>query len=675
MFRRHRRGGGATEDTRHPGSAPTRSAARILVVYGLLSLIPVSLLGAVLGVSLRHEAQRRGLAEGRSEATLVAQTGVQPLLGTQPISDGLSPTANTALRQLVVRAVWDHHVLRLRLRDLAGNVVFSDDGSGFNKPPEDEVFKAAGGKTVAQITRVNTDGNDTGPAGVSSVEVYLPLLGGSPERSIGVLEMYLPYAPISGDVSAGMAMLYRNMALGLGLLWLLLLATSWSLSRALRGQLSVNAYQAEHDSLTGLPNRLLFHRRAAKALGKADHAVLAIVDLDRFKEVNDTLGHGTGDELLTEIAARLEGHIGPGDTVARLGGDEFGLILRHCADPAAALSTLRTSALNALEVRGLPLAVEASIGYVVAPEDGTDVELLLQRADVAMYAAKSGHGGVVRYNDGQNHYDAANLTLIAELRDAIDADQLILHYQPKTTLAGDRVDAVEALVRWQHPIHGLLGPDRFVPLAEQTEIIDTLTEWVIRRAAIDMSSARAPSGSSVAVNVSARNLSREDFAPRVAEIIGTAGLPADRLIVEITETALLVDPTRAAKVLSDLTARGVRISIDDFGSGQTSLGYLSALPIHELKIDRSFVADMVLNGGHAAIVRSIVELGHNLGMVVVAEGVETVEVLSRLRDLGCDVAQGFLFARPMGIEDLWVSLHDCGDAGTRDVAATAGAST
>lgn len=652
-----------------------RSVARILIGYGMLSLIPVSMLGWALGISYRHEAQRRGLAEGRSEALIVAQTGVQPLLGAQSLSAGLTPTETASLRQLVVRAVGDRHVLRLRLRDLSGQVVFSDDGSGFNKPPEDEVLRAAQGAVVALITRVNTDGNDTGPAGVASVEVYLPLFSESPARQVGVLEMYLPYAPISRDVASGMNMLYRNMALGLGLLWLLLLVASWTMSRGLRKQVSLNAFQAEHDSLTGLPNRLLFHRRAEVASRDSRGAVLAIIDLDRFKEVNDTLGHRTGDELLAQIASRLASHIGLEDTVARLGGDEFGVILRGCTDPAGSLASIRAIAVNELEVRGLPLAVEASIGYVVAPEDGTDVDTLLQRADMAMYAAKASHEGCVRYDESQNQYDAANLTLIAELRDAIDGGQLVLHYQPKTTLTDGRVEALEALVRWRHPRHGLLGPDRFLPLAEQTEIIDKLTAWVIGRAAADMAELKT-SGTeiSIAVNVSARNLSRDDFASRVAQIIERWGLAPTRLIVEITETALLVDPARAARVLSELSATGVRVSIDDFGSGQTSLGYLSALPVHELKIDRSFVDDMLMNHGHAAIVRSIIELGHNLAMRVVGEGVETVGVLNALRNLGCDVAQGFLFARPMPLDELelWLAETQTTEAVRDDVPARVG---
>lgn len=407
-------------------------------------------------------------------------------------------------------------------------------------------------------------------------------------------------------------------------------------------------YLAEHDTLTELPNRALFHHRASAALAAVPAGkpiAIAILDLDRFKVVNDTLGHQNGDHLLTELARRLAAETRPGDTVARLGGDEFGVILIDPADAEGALRRLRgVIELEAL-VSGLPLSVEASIGYVVAPEDGTDVDELLQRADIAMYVAKAHNAGVVRYDSSQNSYDAANLGLIAELRRAIASDELVLHYQPKTNLDDGRVEAVEALVRWEHPSQGLLPPGRFVPLAEQTDIIFDLTTWVLDRALDDLH--RTPGDIAVAVNVSARSLSRLDFADSVVNALARHDVPARRLIIEVTETALLTDPERAAAILGALSCHGVRISIDDFGSGQTSLGYLSTLPVDELKIDRSFVADMLDSPAHRAIVRSIVDLGHNLSLRVVGEGVETSSVLNGLRSVGCDQAQGFLLARPM----------------------------
>jgi diguanylate cyclase (GGDEF)-like protein len=623
-----------------------------VVTYALISLIPVVALGVVLASSYSSEARQRGVAEGRSEALLIAQTAVEPRLSGRPFSDGLTSAEKASLTILTKLAIGDHHLLRLRLRNLSGEVVFSDDGSGFHAPPDDDALTAAHGTVVAKLTYLNADTAPIGHQGPAAVEVYLPLSAGSPATRVGVLELYLPYAPINADVTASLHGLYRDLSVGLALLYLALFVISMSVSRRLRRQLKVNTYLAEHDSLTDLPNRAAFHEWAKAAVAVAaqgnSSTAIAIVDLDRFKEVNDTLGHHNGDQLLAELARRLSSFIRPQDTVARLGGDEFGVILRDVVAPEEVLWRIRMVIEAEVSVSGLPLSVDSSIGYVVAPDDGTDVDELLQLADVAMYVAKVQHAGVVRYDPTQNHYDSSKLALVSELRHAIETDQLVLHYQPKTTLPGGRVDAVEALVRWQHPVQGLLSPDSFIPLVEQTDLIDRLTEWVMNRALVDLRDL-GPGGShlSVAVNVSARNLGRPGFPQQVAKVLRDVGISPDRLIIELTETALLTDPPAAAAALTEISHHGVRISIDDFGSGQTSLGYLATLPIHELKIDRSFIADMLVNPSHAAIVRSIVDLGHNLELRVVGEGVETADVLTALTLVHCDLAQGYLIARPM----------------------------
>lgn len=635
---------------------------RLLATYALVTAIPVVLLGVTLGASYRSEAQQRGVAEGRSEAVLVAETAVEPLLDGRPLSLGLTAAEKRDLTRLVQRAVRSKDVLRLRLRDLAGNVVFSDDGSGFNQRPEDEALDAARGETVARLTHLNGDPDDTGPIGPLAVEVYQPLYAGPAGNRVGVLELYLPYAPISADVSAELGTLYRDLALGLGGLYVLLCVIWFSVSRRLRRQVKANKFLAEHDTLTDLPNRSLFQSCAQDAV---DHAcrtatktAIAIIDLDRFKEVNDTLGHHSGDEVLTKLAQRLSDSIRPRDVVARLGGDEFGIVLRDVTDAEEGLRRLRTIIEDEIEVSGLPLSIESSIGYVIAPDDGVRVGELLQHADIAMYFAKAQHTGVSHYDSAQDHYEASNLELVGSLRNAIETGELVLHYQPKTTLDDGRVKGVEALVRWQHPVLGLLYPDSFIPLVEQTDLIDRLTEWVLRRALSDMNDLGAQyEGLSVSINVSARSLNRSTFARQVVDALRSQRIAPERLTIEITETALLIDPTRAVSVLSEIEMAGISVSIDDFGIGQTSLGYLSSLPVDELKIDKSFVMDVLDDSAHAAIVRSIVELGHNLSFSVVAEGVETAEILTWLRSVGCDMAQGFYFARPMPVGDLrtWLS--------------------
>jgi diguanylate cyclase (GGDEF)-like protein len=644
------------------------STTQLIVTYALISLIPVLLLGVVLAVSYRAEARQRGLAEGKSEALLVAETAVEPRLTGRPLAQGLTAGEVASMRALADRAVGDRNVLRLRLRDLSGNVVFSDDGSGLKKNvDDDEALEAAHGEVVAQLTYLNADSDDVGPKGPAAVEVYLPLTAGKPQHRVGVLEIYLPYAPINADVTASLHNLYLDLGVGLVALYLALLAISMSVSRRLRQQLRRNTYLAEHDSLTDLPNRTAFHRQAEAVClaSRRDKSsvVIGIVDLDRFKEVNDTLGHQNGDHLLYELARRLSGFLRPQDSVARLGGDEFGIILRDIAEPDPVFWRIRMLIAHELTVAGLPLSVDSSIGYVVAPDDGTDIDELLQRADVAMYVAKAHHSGVVRYDPTQNHYDPAKLTLMGDFRQAVEGNQLVLHYQPKLRIEDGRIDSVEALVRWQHPTRGLLYPDQFVPLAEQTDLIERLTGWVLTRALTELRALGPPAAQlTVAVNISARNLGRLGFAQRVAQVLNQVGASADHLTLELTETALLTDPARAASSLEEVSRLGIKVSIDDFGCGQTSLGYISTLPIDELKIDRSFICDMVENSAHAAIVRSIVDLGHNLAVHVVAEGVENSETLMALRAIGCDLAQGYLFARPMPADQLRVWLASVASA-------------
>ncbi|MGH9006964.1 MAG: putative bifunctional diguanylate cyclase/phosphodiesterase [Acidimicrobiales bacterium] len=638
------------------------SVGRLLSLYAAISLVPVVLLGLVLALNYQAEARQRGLAEGRSEAISVAKTAVEPALTGARLSKGLHGEQLATMRALARRAVGDGDVLRLRLRDLQGTVVFSDDGTGFGSKPEDQALAAARGAVVARLTHLNADSDDSGPIGPSAVEVYVPLTAGSDEHRVGVLEIYLPYAPISADVGAGLHHLYLDLGVGLALLYVALFLISFSVSRRLRHQLQVNTHLAETDPLTDLPNRTAFHRRVEAACEAAQRTggsvAIAIVDLDRFKEVNDTLGHHNGDQLLSALAHRLAQFVRAQDSVARLGGDEFGVILQNVATPEPVFWRMRSVIEHEVAVAGLPLSIDSSIGYVVVPEHGTHVDELLRLADVALYVAKARKSGVVRYDPVQNHYDPAKLALMGELRQAIEAGQLVLHYQPKMSVADGRVVSVEALVRWQHPRRGLIYPDHFVPLAEQTDLIERLTGWVLARALTDLRGfAHAVPELTMAVNISARNLSRPGFAERIGQTLAQAGAPADRLELELTETALLADPDRAAAVLLQVSQLGVRVSIDDFGKGQTSLGYLSTLPIDELKIDRSFIMDMLSNRGHAAIVRSVVELGHNLDLQVVAEGVESVEVLGELRGLHCDLAQGYLYAKPMPARHLlaWIT--------------------
>jgi diguanylate cyclase (GGDEF)-like protein len=429
-------------------------------------------------------------------------------------------------------------------------------------------------------------------------------------------------------------------------------------------------HDAGHDALTGLPNRMTVADRVEEALaacaGTDTGVGLLLIDLDRFKDINDTFGHRCGDELIVQVGARLSDVVRDGDTVGRLGGDEFAVVLPdvRSADGAVATATALRAALTApFPVNGVDLDVEASVGVAVSGQHGHDAMSLLQHADTAMYVAKDQGRGICVYDKAADRHSPARLAMLGDLRRALDRGELVLHYQPKISISNGDVVGAEALVRWQHPQGGLVLPDAFIPLAEHTELIGPLTRHILGEA---LAQARAwcEHGHSrpVAVNLSARSLLDEHLPDRVAELLAEHHVPADLLVFEVTESAVVTEPLRARLLLEQLSALGVRISIDDFGAGYTSLGQLKTLPVSELKIDRSFVTTMTEDNRNALIVQSVINLGHNLGLSIVAEGVEDQQTLAALAALDCDVAQGYYIARPMTAEAL-------------DAAAAAGPST
>jgi diguanylate cyclase (GGDEF)-like protein/PAS domain S-box-containing protein len=426
----------------------------------------------------------------------------------------------------------------------------------------------------------------------------------------------------------------------------------------LRRLSELNLHLSLHDSLTGLPNRASFRDQVEAAIEGADRdgselAVL-LMDLDRFKEINDTLGHHYGDLLLIELARRLTSVLRTGDSVARLGGDEFGVLVSDVSDSSTVLEYVIERILAALEqpflVDGLPLHVEASIGVARYPAHGGDVDLLLQRADVAMYLAKDSGTTHAVYTAELDHHDTASLTLLSELPRAIRDRELVLHYQPKLDVRSGELAGLEALTRWRHPTRGMIPPGDFISAAEKTGLMQPLTLYVLDEALKQLARWRSEGyvqGVTMAVNLSMRNLVDPRLPEQVADALDSWELPGECLIFEITESAIISDPAGTKDVIRRLKALGVGISIDDFGTGYTSLAYLARLPITQLKIDRSFVIDMNRNADDAAIVRSIITLGHDLGLEVVAEGVETEEARDQLARLGCDTIQGYWLSAPL----------------------------
>jgi diguanylate cyclase (GGDEF)-like protein len=416
--------------------------------------------------------------------------------------------------------------------------------------------------------------------------------------------------------------------------------------------------QAQTDELTGLGNRRLVYTELEAALlarRDRDSVALLILDLDRFKEINDALGHHIGDRLLRLIGSRLADQLHPDDVLARLGGDEFAVLLRGAdGDRATAMAARLLAALQApIDLEGIAVHVDASVGIAVCPDHATDPTTLLQRADVAMYQAKSARSGwqLYAFHPGQHGRD--RLQTIQDLRTALDQGQLLLHYQPKLDLRTGTVAGVEALVRWRHPGQGLLYPDTFLPLAEQTGLMRSLTSTVLQTALGQARSWRHTGlDISVAVNLSVANLIDTHLPAEVGNLLTAFGLPASALELEITETTLMVDPVRSAEVLGALRALGVRIAVDDYGTGYSSLAYLQQLAVDELKLDKSFVLPMLEDPAATAIVRTTVDLAHSLGLTLVAEGVESQAHLRELARLGCDLAQGYHLSRPLPPDDL-----------------------
>jgi diguanylate cyclase (GGDEF)-like protein len=416
-------------------------------------------------------------------------------------------------------------------------------------------------------------------------------------------------------------------------------------------------FQSTHDVLTGLPNRILFVERITQAIamarrgGSSSLSVgMIMMDLDRFKDINDTLGHHFGDQLLIEIGRRLAQAI-PASNVARLGGDEFAVRftatdVQHATEIATRIGTAFDAPFSLGDVS---VDVNASFGIALYPQHADDADTLMKRADVAMYDAKKNQSGMAVYEAGRDEHSVRRLSLLMELRHAIAREELELHFQPKIDMKSERVVHAEALVRWNHPQHGRMRPDEFIPLAEQSGKIGLITKWVIRNAIAQCAAWRREGiDLTVAVNLSALDLFDSELPTFISGLLSEAALPPAKLLLEITESAIMKDAAYAQRILTDLKRRGICLAIDDFGTGYSSLAHLKRLPVDELKIDKSFVQNLSESASDdAVIVRSTIELGHNMGLVVIAEGVETAESWRMLARLGCDMAQGYYMSPPL----------------------------
>jgi diguanylate cyclase (GGDEF)-like protein len=521
--------------------------------------------------------------------------------------------------------------------------------------------------TVAGPHQLTMNAAEASPRGSSNREKMLlfrmPVRLGPGSGGIGVIEASTPYKKVVARARASVARLDVMLAVCLALLYLAMFFLARRAGGNIQAELAQREEQARRDPLTSLPNREQLHDLVHQAILESRRSrrkvALMLMDLNRFKEINDTLGHHTGDRVLQQLASRLRNVMRNSETVARLGGDEFAILLPAIGDRAEAASVAERI-LKTLEepfvAAGVALEVDASIGIALYPDHGDRVAKLLRAADVAMYLGKETLNGYTFFSQGSDPGDGGRrLALIGELRTALEDGQLVLYYQPKVELATGNVAGVEALVRWKHPRGGLLAPDEFIPLLEQSSLLRRFTLYIVEMALRDCSTWRAAGlDLSVAVNLSMRNLLDAQLPTDLRRLIHKSpNLKSDALELEITESMIMSDPERIFRVCTSLRELGFQLTVDDFGTGYSSLAYLQRLPVSSLKIDKSFVAAMAAgNTDSEAIVRSTLDLADNLGLAVVAEGVETELVSQKLTQLGCGHAQGYLFSRPLPSDDL-----------------------
>lgn len=638
----------------------------LLARFGLVSLALIVILGVVVGSRLEHSLRSRTVTDAISTAQVAANIGIRPVLLPTDLEHNFLPLPATRTAQLdaaLLDNLSRNNIVRVKIWNAQHFVVWSDNKRLLQRwfPGDEELNESFTGEVSAEVTDLRSPEELDDRANQRLLSVYVPLRVDSAghftddtsAKILGAFEIYLPYQPIAHAIDQDTRGLYLTLAIGLALLYLAVFRLVARASRDLRRQAATNRHQALYDALTDLPNRALFTDRLEQVVVQAARngtvGAALLLDLDRFKEINDALGHESGDQLLRLIGERVARRLRAQDTVARLGGDEFGVVLPGLAHPHDAIVVAEDVAAaleETFEIDGIEIDVRASIG-VACTDDSDDAATLLRHADVAMYVAKRAHSGIEMYSKVHDMFSAERLELASEVRRAIEQRELVLHYQPKIDLRTGRADAVEALVRWQHPTRGLLGPGEFLPVVESTHLIKPLTLYVLDEA-LQQAHAWNEAGEPVrvAVNLAAAYASDIRLPAQVAALLIQHDVVPDLLEIELTETAVLDDPARAKTVLEALAALGVRLSVDDFGTGYASIAYLTALPISTLKIDQSFILDLAASE-NLAVTRYSIELARTLGLTTVAEGVEDESSLHTLEDLGCDEAQGFFFARPM----------------------------
>jgi diguanylate cyclase (GGDEF)-like protein len=640
----------------------------LLRKFTILSLVCFALLGYGLVRQLAHQIEARAMSNAVRSAELLSDVIARTQLQPGDLEHGISPARVHALDVSISQAHAQGRIARMKVWSRDGRILYDDDHRAIGRrfPVEEDLQGAFAGRPFVDVAH----GKDKEQAGERALgpllEAYVPLRFGAGARPAGAFEIYLPYAPVAHATAQDERTAYLLVAGALGVLYLLLYRIVSRASRRLREQAAESRRQALHDPLTGLPNRRALYERLERRLrrrrAEGGSLALLLVDLDGFKELNDTLGHQAGDHVLAELGPRLSEALPDVDLLARIGGDEFALLVPSGPDPRTATQVaerLLESVSEPFTIDGISLTVQASVGIARYPDHGLDANALVRRADVAMYQAKEAKTGWVEYEAERDDHSRARLALASDLRRAISDGELVVHYQPKADLSKGAVTSVEALVRWNHPERGLLAPGEFLAIAEHTDLIRPLTLYVLDEATRQAREWEdAGLDLSVAVNLAMGNLLDVRLPDDVAALLARRKLAPRRLILEITENMVMADPTRILEVLDRLRSLGVGLSLDDFGTGASSFAYLRELNVDELKIDRSFVTDMTRDERNAAIVRATIDLAHALGLRAVAEGVEDADTLFELKSMGADAAQGFYLSRPVPpVEILAMLMH------------------
>ena len=625
----------------------------LLARVSVISLVLFVALGLALGKVLGDLIERRAHDNTVATAKAIADLGIRHYFTEREL--GQRPDAER-IRLLDQRLLADDlrgaGIDRVKVFNSQPRIVYSDD---HKKIWEDargapNVRRALAGETVANVSA----GVDDSGRGHQTFSVYTPVKVGGSERPNAVFELYIPYAPIAARIDHDRNIVYAGLALGLLLLYGVLFPVIARASRSLRQQLAANHHRATHDALTGLANHAQLKARSRDVLRDSRGVALILLDLDGFKEINDSLGHERGDEVLREVAERLSESMRPSDVLARLGGDEFAVLIPDVPSGEAGLvvaERLRASLRTPLALPDLSIRLGVSLGVAVAPDHGTDLGDLMGRADLAVHRAKRELTEIELYRPERDDQLPDRLTLTAELPGAIERGELVLHFQPQVDIATGAPVAAEALVRWNHPDRGMIPPDQFIPLAETTGAIADLTRHVLGGALAQQARWRAAGHDiPVAVNFAGPNVLDVDMPAAVRELVERWETPRGGLIVEISERTVMHGPKRLSGLLGQLREIGVQSSLDDFGTGQSSLAFVRSLPVDEIKIDRSFVFGMLENPADEAIAGSTIALGRALGLRVVAEGIEDDATRAALAAGGCDVAQGYFFSKPVAAD-------------------------